>query len=1307
MREWRPDENSTLVVRVDDGRAALGHVTFEALLHLHSSALPFELRAHALRLRASAEDTQSGGSALLCAVTTAAVRALPNGPLDSSLRAAFNISGAEATHRLLTRLVAGNASWREIALTGQLHPPPGALGDVGGRSWGERARTGSAAGEAPVDWGDEGAPPAEDVSINVTVTDLPVAEEHAPAESKCALSAGVLCLGTLANVSQVELVGGGPRGDEAASVPCIFAGAICPPLSTSQAFALPPRAYQLIADVTIGRWLPCSAALELPPLGAAASIGGRYRAVTLRTAPLRRPPGPLGCASPASSRVGVSVNVHDWFALASSLHRLSDGDNVSVVWSGDRESHGSLLAAMVPTMPADEFAGNSSAPPLLSFSLPFSRPVALFNHSSPMEPMELTGTSPAGASLTVHVQVNSPVPVRIRLPQPQVDVFLRSADWAARARADRARARGALGGEAGWEEAEGADEEDAAAHVVTARLRAVGARASAGGEGEGDGGEPSALVLWPGPNNTFALSADLLAYLGAGCAAAHCFAQRAVPPLECVPCAVSHFIYLAAFQLPMPLDVVLTLAPPTRAAAPAAGGGSSGGDGGGGRGGRRSTAAALRALRAARMADATGAAAAGLQPLAPAEPREGAPPEPSEVVALARLELFSGVHAGSDVPSNLASRSTGFFAAQAQAHVLAPVFDQMIHVGFDIWATIEKTTRAGAKPFVELGLSVTNPLSFALNVGEVRASAWLRDTNGVPAAHDAPLRSLLGSGYAPSDEHLIVADVRKSVNETVPINGTSSAQAVSALVSWETLSRIVDEAYVRARLCLKIGDGLIAAELGTRTRDGPQIRDGAPAPPVLSAAVASSASSAPVARTDSGPLRVAVPFEVSEASVLLRRACHAPAPCAANASDVPLQLAPLSAWRRLGDAKLTSVSATGAIGTDDDGSGRGRSGGGAAAAAAAARGGGASGGGEALELVGGKGSAGSAFTTDMLDASAGLRVRFRYRLKRRSCHVACGAHAGGLALVLASAPPDAPPARGGPECRATLTPQDARLPSVSPLQVHTLVSCAGYRGIGASVGVAISIDNSRLVPLDPSRGAAAVFVDGNVTDGGSGSGSSRAYAQLEHAAGRELLETEHEALVVWQAQAQILYLFVDGEQEPSLFASLTLPDARWERARTFVGFTAESALDMDITVWNVSVSVPAPAASTSMLSPDSLQLLTACELNSVRLDPRDSCGFPILQRSRDEGWRVRVDRVDTEDVGQGHVVSVRAQDDGTLIINFRVDAAGNYTVRGAPADGGFGAASAANEELAHLGTIEVRPCMRPNAPADWSGWASV
>jgi hypothetical protein len=34
------------------------------------------------------------------------------------------------------------------------------------------------------------------------------------------------------------------------------------------------------------------------------------------------------------------------------------GANVSVVWSGDRETTGSLLAAMVPTMPAVDFAGN-------------------------------------------------------------------------------------------------------------------------------------------------------------------------------------------------------------------------------------------------------------------------------------------------------------------------------------------------------------------------------------------------------------------------------------------------------------------------------------------------------------------------------------------------------------------------------------------------------------------------------------------------------------------------------------------------------------------------------------------------------------------------------------------------------------------------------------------------------------------------------------------------------------------------------------------------------------------------------------
>ncbi|KAJ1628240.1 hypothetical protein T492DRAFT_160308 [Pavlovales sp. CCMP2436] len=860
---------------------------------------------------------------------------------------------------------------------------------------------------------------------------------------------------------------------------------------------------------------------------------------------------------------------------------------------------------MVPTMPADEFTGNSSAPPLLSFSLPFARPVALFNHSRPMAPMELLQTAAGGVDLSVHVEINSPVPTRLLLKQPKIDVFLKSADWAARARAERARARAAG---AGWARAWGRgveEEEEEASHVATAVVSSA----------EGEGGE---LVLRPGMNR-FVLRARLLSYLGEGCAAPHCFEPTAKQPLECVPCAASHFIYLAAFQQPMPLDVRLSLQRPA------------------------GWAAGVPAGHFGALADA------------PARTHRGSVAS-NVSVALARLLLFSLPHAGSDTPANLRLRTTGFFAAQAQAAVLAPVFDQMIHVAFDIWATIEKTTTAGAKPFVQLELGVTNPLSFALRVGMVKAGGWLVDSNGVPSGHDLPLQHLLGDGYAPALNYPLVAHMSKLVNETVPINGTTSGQKLSALVTWEAIARVVDEAYVRARLCLKIGNGLIAVEL----QQGAQ------------------------------PLQLAVPFEVSEASVLLRRACHQPAGCAANASEASAGLQPLPKWRLLGAAAKASPPARSA-------------------------GAGGAGEGEAVRLASGKGSAGSAFATEPLDASAGLRVRFRFELKQKSCHVACGSFSGGLALVLASEPPDALPAQGK-QCTATLTPESANLPSVSPLQVHTFVSCAGYRGLGGSVGAVLSVDQSRLITLDSARGAAAVFSDGNVTDGGSGTGSSHAYAQLEHARGSSLLGEAHDALLVWQAQSKELYLFLDGSETPALFASLSDPAPLWRPERTFVGFTAESAYELELTVWDVRAHTPAADASESALVYEPLQLLTACaEHNEVVLDPRDSCGFPLLSTTAgraggDNGWRIRVDRADGEDPGAGHVLSVDAQDDGTYVVKFRVDEAGNYTVRGKPAllpyalaGGAADEFGAEDEGLAVLGAVEVRPCTRPSGSDQFGG----
>jgi hypothetical protein len=299
--------------------------------------------------------------------------------------------------------------------------------------------------------------------------------------------------------------------------------------------------------------------------------------------------------------------------------------------------------------------------------------------------------------------------------------------------------------------------------------------------------------------------------------------------------------------------------------------------------------------------------------------------------------------------------------------------------------------------------------------------------------------------------------------------------------------------------------------------------------------------------------------------------------------------------------------------------------------------------------------------------------------------------------VLASAAPArAPAAPGAAGCHVALTPQGATLPALSPLQIHTLVGCSGLRGVNASVGVALSIDQSRLLaPLDGARGAAAVFLGGNVTDGQSFDGPSRAYAQLEPAARAPLLDAPHAATVVWQPSAQMLYLFLDGVAEPVLFATLAPGDGDWLPAHTLIGFTAESAHELDIEVWDVRASAPAAHAPSSRLAAEPLRLLTACEPASVRIDPRDSCGFPILAPAT-AGWRVRVDRADGEEPAAGaRVRELRALDDGTLALRFAVDEAGNYTVRGAPE-----AAAAAGEPLAPLGTVEVRPCTRPTAAGD-------
>ena len=587
-----------------------------------------------------------------------------------------------------------------------------------------------------------------------------------------------------------------------------------------------------------------------------------------------------------------------------------------------------------------------------------------------------------------------------------------------------------------------------------------------------------------------------------------------------------------------------------------------------------------------------------------------------------------------DAAAAFARRDSTFLAVHATENKRAAQMRNLLHQHIDIMSTLEATLTnwplpSGKSIDTVALIIVQNVFAVPFGLSRVHAGGvYLHDHDGV-LEHGA-LMGLPGddSRYPADARFAMVSGVDHAVSYELQPGEAGAPLTLRLPMLWEAVVRYVDEIYAKAQMCIAFNDGLLSLSL-----DCARVRG--------AAAAACEATA---------PFRVSLAFALDALGQFKRRACHRPASCSPRGATLSPQ----------GGFGGERVAATGSAAVQQDGT-------------------------LALVTRHADDQAGSAFLTKPLPLLHGFNATFTFRLNDPCTSIfSCPSLSGGFAFVLRAG---APPHGAGGACEVEAYVVLPKFPGGSGgggggsggsgsgfTDNRTAVSCSGYRGVDASLGVVFSVTSNQFYSSmdhlsstsDYPRGTVSLWLNGDVRDSTTLDGAARGVSQDGAAHG--LTSGEHTASVVYSPTLQMLYVHLDGAAVPALWAPLA-PEEMPAPPDTpvWAGFTAHSGAKMVTELSSLRIDATATDGAASALLEAGQVVGRVGEQLRVHLDPRDSCGLPRAVTHETEEWHATITAADGEAVP---IDSVSTEADGTLRLAFRARQAGTHHVGAALTTGG-------------------------------------
>ena len=577
----------------------------------------------------------------------------------------------------------------------------------------------------------------------------------------------------------------------------------------------------------------------------------------------------------------------------------------------------------------------------------------------------------------------------------------------------------------------------------------------------------------------------------------------------------------------------------------------------------------------------------------------------------------------SDGAAAFLHRGTGYWGAQSVAREAAESFSELLSsIDVDVMQTLTSslstlfsglggTLASDSAVGATLEMSLFNVFTIPLALHNLRANANLTDIDGVDE-RGVLMAISTATHFEPDTSYNMVTGLETDLELTSWEPGTTS-QVFSLPISsnWETVVRYLDESYAKLEQCLKLYDILVEVEFNCNGGGGGC--DG------------------------TTPMRTTLALSLPSIGTFKRRACHSPLTCT-PASATVISGGRTGANTALnGDATLSSGS---------------------------------------ISLVGsGAESRGSAFHSTRVDLLNGFDMTFDFTMAKCpdtqefdfSCFcmktVACTGTTAGFALVL-TAEPDALGADCTSEAQSFLPETDF---GIGRIDNSTDLACAAYDGVGKSFGLLFSSYKNQLYDVsllpglsDWPRSGLGLYANGDMrpTTHANAYGPARGVAQFGEADGIDS-GTPHSARVVYHAAARMLYLYLNGEGSPYLWAELQPDDlGLGTDGLAYIGFTGTSgARSQTVSISNWNVAATATSVAHSALLEEGEVVTSAGWEGFVHIDARDSCGQP--RQTGGDGWSATL----TKPSGSSSSVSVTDLGDGTYRVPVLSPQSGSHTLR--------------------------------------------
>ena len=591
-----------------------------------------------------------------------------------------------------------------------------------------------------------------------------------------------------------------------------------------------------------------------------------------------------------------------------------------------------------------------------------------------------------------------------------------------------------------------------------------------------------------------------------------------------------------------------------------------------------------------------------------------------------------------DASAAFAHRGTGYWGAQSLAREAAESFSEILStIDVDIIDTLQSslqtlfsglggTLASDSSVGATLEMSLFNVFTVPLALHNLRANANLSDIDGVDE-RGVGMAISTATHFDPDTDYNMVTDLTTDLALTSWAPGTTSPVFSLPISStWEAVVRYLDEAYAKLEQCLKLYDLLVEVELNCD--------DGGDSGGSGGGGGGGGANGNCDGTT---PMRTTLAISLPEIGTFKRRACHSPLTCTPTSATLLSGNRDDGNTRLSGDASLSSGS---------------------------------------ISLVGGGAdSRGSAFHSTQVDLLHGFEMTFDFNMAKCpdtqtfdfSCFcmqtVACTGTTAGFALVLQAEAQDALGTDCTSEAQSFLPEADF---GIGAIDNSTDLSCSAYDGVGKSFGLLFSSFKNRLYGIsllaglsDWPRSGLGLYVNGDlrVTTHADAYGPARGVAQFGETDGLDS-GTTHQARVVFHAAARMLYLYLDGESAPYLWAELQPDDlGLGADGLAWVGFTGTSgARSQGVTISNWEVKATATSVADSALLEEGEVVTSAGWEGFAHIDARDSCGLP--RQTGGDSWSATL----TKPSGGSASVAVTDLGDGTYRVPVLSQQSGTHTL---------------------------------------------